>query len=385
MPPMTRMVDSGPVGSVDAARPRVARLVYVAALAPLVLFAVVSLVTFVDGLNPGSIGFDFRGAFLPAADAVADGESPYPPVEGPELASQSAYVYPPLLAYVLIPFTLLPETVAAVLAVGAAAAILGATLAILGVRDLRCYGAALLWAPTVNALHMASSSVLVVLAAALAWRYRATVWPLAAAVGLGIATKIILWPLLVWTLATRRFRPTVLAVLVGGGVTLTLWALLAFEGLERYPAMLRRLAELEAEDSYSLVGAFSALGAGDAGARAISIAVGVGLLALCVVYARRGDDSRSFTAALAAALAFSPIVWLHYFVLLLVPLAIARPRFSAVWLLPLLLWLTPLNGNGESIQPLLPGLVAAAVFALVLFEPERRLRAPTLAPVAGSQ
>jgi hypothetical protein len=294
-------------------------------------------------------------------------------------------VYPPLLAYVLIPFTLLPETVAAVLAVVGAAAILGATLAILGVRDLRCYGAALLWAPTVNALHMASSSVLVVLAAALAWRYRATVWPLAAAVGLGIATKIILWPLLVWTLATRRFRPTVLAVLVGGGVTLTLWALLAFEGLERYPALLRRLAELEAEDSYSLVGAFSALGAGDAGARAISIAVGVGLLALCVVYARRGDDSRSFTAALAAALAFSPIVWLHYFVLLLVPLAIARPRFSAVWLLPLLLWLTPLNGNGESIQPLLPGLVAAAVFALVLFEPERRLRAPTLAPVAGSQ
>ena len=59
-------------------------------------------------------------------------------------------------------------------------------------------------------------------------------------------------------------------------------------------------------------------------------------------------------------------MWLHYLVLLLVPLAIARPRFSAIWLVPLLLWLTPLNGNGESIQPFLPALVVAAVIAVVL-------------------
>ena len=81
---------------------------------------------------------------------------------------------------------------------------------------------------------------------------------------------------------------------------------------------------------------------------------------------RRGEDLRSFTLALAASLALTPIVWLHYLVLLLVPLAIARPRFSAIWLVPLLLWLTPLNGNGESIQPFLPALVVAAVIAVVL-------------------
>jgi hypothetical protein len=88
-------------------------------------------------------------------------------------------------------------------------------------------------------------------------------------------------------------------------------------------------------------------------------------------------------------LAFSPIVWLHYLVLLLVPLAIARPRFSAVWLLPLLLWLTPLNGNGELIQPLLPALVAAAVIVLCLVQPEtqrepRALVAPRTPAAAGS-
>jgi hypothetical protein len=38
--------------------------------------------------------------------------------------------------------------------------------------------------------------------------------------------------------------------------------------------------------------------------------------------------------ALAAALAASPIVWMHYFLLLLVPLALARPRLSPLWLVP---------------------------------------------------
>jgi hypothetical protein len=348
-----------------------------------VLLAVISIVTFVDGLNPGSVGFDFRGAYLRAAEEVVDGDSPYPPVEGFELASQSAYVYPPLLAFVLIPFTFLPVGLASALAVVGVAAALVATLAVLGVRDWRCYAATFLWAPTANALHMGSSSALLALAAALAWRYRSTVWPLAAAVGLGVATKLILWPLVVWAVVTRRVRAAVLATAIASGVTLGLWAVLGFEGLTRYPAMLRRLAELEAEESYSLVGAFAGLGLDDPAARAGAIAVALGLLALCIAYARRGDEPRSFTLALAAALAFSPIVWLHYFVLLLVPLAIARPRFSAVWLLPLLLWLTPLNGNGELLQPLLPSLVAGTMIALVLLERDPSpAPAPRMAPQA---
>jgi len=32
------------------------------------------------------------------------------------------------------------------------------------------------------------------------------------------------------------------------------------------------------------------------------------------------------------------IVWLHYFILLIVPIALARPRLSPLWFLPLALW-----------------------------------------------
>ena len=163
-------------------------------------------------------------------------------------------------------------------------------------------------------------------------------------------------------------------------MTLPLWAVLSFDGLERYPGMLRRLADLEADESYSLVGAFAELGVEGAAGRVLAITVALGLLGLCVLYARRGDDAKSFVVALAAGLAFSPIVWLHYFVLLLVTLGIFRPRFSAVWLLPLLLWLTPLNGNGEAIQPLLPTLVAAAIFALALVGPDTAARERSTVP-----
>ena len=67
------------------------------------------------------------------------------------------------------------------------------------------------------------------------------------------------------------------------------------------------------------------------------------------VFARRDDDARSFTCAVAATLALSPIVWLHYLVVLLVPMAILRPRFSVLWLLPVLLWVSPRPGYAEGV------------------------------------
>jgi len=259
-----------------------------------------------------------------------------------------------------------------------ALALLLGTLLGLGNRDWRCYGAALLWAPTLNGLHTASSSLLLVFAAALAWRYRDRVWPLAASVGLALALKLLLWPLLAWMLATRRLRAAVVTALVAVGVTVVTWALLGFEDLGRYPALLRRLAELEAEESYSLVGFWAALGLDGAIGQALALAVGAVLLVICVVLGRRRDDLGSFTAGIAAALALTPILWQHYLVLLLVPLAVARPRFSAIWLLPVILWLAPREDNGDAVQTLLPVAVAALLVTLLL-------RRPTTTPVAESR
>jgi hypothetical protein len=54
----------------------------------------------------------------------------------------------------------------------------------------------------------------------------------------------------------------------------------------------------------------------------------------------RGERAALIAAAVVALLA-TPILWLHYLTLLLVPIALVRPRLSPLWFLPLLLWVTP--------------------------------------------
>ena len=86
---------------------------------------------------------------------------------------------------------------------------------------------------------------------------------------------------------------------------------------------------------------------------------------------RRADDLRAFTYAIGGALALSPIMWQHYLVLLAVPLAISRPRFSMFWLLPIILWVSPRAGNGDGLETLLPAVVVATLLAAIVAASER--------------
>ena len=62
----------------------------------------------------------------------------------------------------------------------------------------------------------------------------------------------------------------------------------------------------------------------------------VALAGIAAIAATRERDATAFTLALVVALLTTPIVWGHYFALLLVPIAILAPAFSWLWLLPLL-------------------------------------------------
>ena len=80
------------------------------------------------------------------------------------------------------------------------------TLRVLEIRDLRCYAAALLWVPTISGVLLGNVSIPLAFALAVVWRYRDAVWPPAVALGLAVSAKLLLWPMFVWTLATRRLR-----------------------------------------------------------------------------------------------------------------------------------------------------------------------------------
>src|SRR5262245_14908896 len=336
----------------------------------LVLIAVaITLAMVVMSSAAGLLAWDVRFAYLPAADAVLHGNSPYPALDDPILEDQKGYVYPPQLLLALVPLTPLPNGVVGVVVAVGLIALLLYTLRLLGIRDVRCYAAALLWMPTASGLLLGNVSIPLAFAAAVAWRYRDEVWKPSWSLGLAISAKLLMWPVLVWTLATRRLRVTAWAVAIGAAVTVAAWAVIGFDGLTGYPDLLRRLSDIQSDRSYSLVGMASTAGLGDPVGQALTVLVGGGLLAGCVSFARRSDDARSFTCALAATLALSPIVWLHYLVVLLVPVAVARPRFSPLWLLPVLLWVSPRPGYAEGVQTFLPAIGAAILVTILLVRP----------------
>jgi hypothetical protein len=254
-------------------------------------------------------------------------------------------VYPPLTALATIPLTLLPFQFAGLVAqAGLIVAVLG-VLGLLGVRDWRCYGVVLLWPPVLSAIQTGSVTILLALAAALAWRYRDRTAASATAVGVAVAVKTILWPLVVWMAASRRVGAAALSCLVGGALVLLSWAVIDFAGFVDYPDLLQRLESAVGEDSYTAYIVGLDVGLPSPVARGLWLALGFGLLLAVVLLARRGEERAAFVAAIAASLGLTPIVWLHYFALLVVVVAIAQPRLGALWFVPLAMVLTPGSGH----------------------------------------
>ena len=62
-----------------------------------------------------------------------------------------------------------------------------------------------------------------------------------------------------------------------------------------------------------------------------SAVIGTGLIHQGLL---RRNERRAMVLTVALMLVASPIVWSHYFVLLLLPVALARPRLRPLWLLP---------------------------------------------------
>jgi alpha-1,2-mannosyltransferase len=326
-----------------------------------------------------AVPFDFA-IFLNAADDVRSGESPY---VDPDTVSEDApapYVYPPLLAIVLIPATALPDEVAGSSPVGVlvslllVACVVGALL-VLDVRDWRCYPVALLYPPTLENIEYGAVGPVLALLVALAWRYRDRVLAVSAALGGAIVLKVFLWPLLVWLAATRRWAAALGAAAVTVGLALSSWAVIGFRGLGDYPELLRRLSDVEAENSYSAFAVLVALGLPATLARVLVVVAAAALLVLAWRVARGtghdGEgDRRAFVLALAAGFVLTPILWLHYLVLLVVPIALARPRLSVLWFVPLALTVFEAldwyrgwpRGDGPALASV--AVVAALVFAI---------------------
>ena len=282
---------------------------------------------FVVGLDTNSLAVDFHHELYPQAKQLFAGENPYPGREFEPLVGGN-FIWPPLTTLLVAPLTLLPLATADVLMALMGVVVFAAALWLVGLRDWRAYGACFLWPQVAGEFRVAHLTSAIALLIALAWRAKETRVRAGAAIGLAIALKFFARPSAVWLASSRRWLGAALALILGA---VSFASVLPFTGLGDYARALAQVGRHFDQDSYTVFGLLVQLGAQETTARAIGIAVGVAILAGTWRF-------QSFTLAIASALALSPIVWLDYFALVAIPLAIARPRLSAIWLLPLATW-----------------------------------------------
>jgi hypothetical protein len=239
---------------------------------------------------------------------------------------------------------------------------LAGTLLVLEVRDWRIWGLVLLWPPVIDAYQTANVSAGLALLVALAWRYRERAVVAGVTLGVVVALKFFLWPVVAWYALTRR----VLAAVIGGALAgASLLLVTPFIGVGDYLRLVDNLADTFDDDSYTPFALLVGLGLPDAAAHALTVALGIAVLALAW---RR----RSLPLAIAAAFVLSPIVWRHYFVVLLVPMAISFPRLHPAWAIPLGFWLVPGTYNGDTWQAAVGLAVAGATLTAAELRRPRR-------------
>lgn len=302
-------------------------------------------------VKPGIVVVDFHNAYYPAGEQVLAGESPYRE-PGADLSDRMAYVYPPATAVLVSPLTVLTPDRADVLWLVLLINAFAATLLLAGVRSRTALVLAVLALPMLSALQTGSVTLVLALLLALAWRYRGSAHLPGVFIGAAIALKLFIWPLIIWLVATRRYRSAALAA-AGGAVGVL--AVLPFMSLREYAAMAGDLSALSAPDSYTLYALLSDLGAPHAVAQAGWLALGLAVLVL---------GRRSFAVCVVASLLLTPIVWMHYFALLPVALAAAAAPIAPWALLPLF-WVGAGDGNGATWQlALVLALVGVVLYTL---------------------
>ncbi len=296
--------------------------------------------------------YDFRGGLYDAGRAILHGRHFYEPgflarqvaimraggIGLGELNTRafSIPVYPALANLLVVPLALLPFWLAGALFTVACAAAMAGGLWLLGVREWRCFALALSSWPFLFGALLGAVGPLLVLGAGVAWRWRHRVLAPALAIAAIIAVKVFPWTLAVWLLVTRRRRAFLVCAAACLALSVGAWMAIGWEGLAQYPRMLSDLTLLQEGRAVSVATVLVIAGVAPAAAAAVALLLAGALLVLAWRLAGGPDgDRRAFGLAVLAALCATPIVWEHYMVLLFIPVALASPRLSALWLAPL--------------------------------------------------
>jgi hypothetical protein len=305
----------------------------------------------------GGFGGDFRMELYPEAKLVVHGINPFPPADA--AFPYHNLIWPVPSAIAVAPLTLLPPAAATAAFSLAMTSCLALALWLLDVRDWRVYAFVGLWPATLSGFQAGNITPLLALLLAVAWKYRDRRLCPGLAIGACVALKIFLWPMIVWLLATRRWAAASVASLMG---CLVVASVLPFVTIGEYARLMSHVSHVFAPQGFGPIGLLSQSGVSPRMAQGVGYALGLATLLLAW---RR----RSFVLALAASFLCSPLVWLHYFTLLVVPIAIRSRSLDWLWLAPLSMWCATQATHGSVAWQT---AVALATLGVVTVAVERR-------------
>jgi alpha-1,2-mannosyltransferase len=312
-------------------------------LGPVLILALFACAIFAVFAAAGAtLGYD-AAAYLQAADRLLAGQPLYDTTIDVAVGF-GVYLYPPPFALAAVPFAVLPAPLGlwAWLATMLTAFLAGTAL--LPVRTSVRWTIVLLAAlslPFLYGLKLGQVGPLIYLAFAIGWRWIDQPAATGLAVAAGALTKLQPALLFGWMVATRRWRAlaiglgaVALAAIVTTAVTeaATWWD---------YLALLGRINKPITTPQNLTVGAIAyRAGASVDLASLIQWAMLAGTLAVtCFAWLRR-DGVTGFVVGLVASQLVSPVVWSHYAMLLLLPVALLleRRHWWAI-AIPLVTWL----------------------------------------------
>jgi alpha-1,2-mannosyltransferase len=293
-----------------------------------------------------TLGYDFQ-AYLDAARRLLDGAPLY---ETGVTASGGVglFQYPPPFALALVPLALLPGTLAPTLAwLGLTLAALVGGVAALPVRPWARWTvllvAGLTW-PVLYAVKLGQVGPLLLLAFSLAWRWVDRPVPLGLSIAAGTLVKLQPALLIPWALVVRRWRAAAVATVVVLAVAALSVPFVGASTWTDYLELIRGIgATVDTPHAVSPGAVLLGLGIDPAAANLLQWAFVLAVAAVTIHAWLRLDAEASLVVTAVASQCVSPLVWDHYAVVLLLPVALVLdrvgPRAWPIALLPVAGWL----------------------------------------------
>lgn len=314
-----------------------------------------------------TLGYDFQ-AYAGAADRLLAGEPLYD-VAVDVAGGFAIYLYPPPFAVAVVPFALLPEPLGTWAWLGAlVACFLGGTALLPVQPSVRwaVVGLAAVSLPFLYGLKLGQVGPLLYLCFAIGWRAIDRPVPLGLSAAAGTLVKVQPALLFGWMLVTRRWSAAAVgAIAVGVAIALST-LVVGVQTWADYVALLGRVSAPVTTPHNMTLGAV-AYRAGfslEAASLVQYAACGATIAATLFAWLRR-DAATGFVVAVVASQLLSPLLWDHYAMLALLPVALLLQRrhwWAAA--IPLLTWL--------SFDPAYPLVFGVALVGPILAQDRHR-------------